>query len=103
MRLRTHGRQFPGVVISWPPTLRQGFNRFCSSKERLIFSGAKARWPLRQAQGGGGLDQHTVPSAGLFCRLGGCLRPFQLQQQSMRFAESGSLFQCAQDVAARLD
>ncbi len=101
MRLRTHGRQFPGVLISGPPTLRQGFNSFCTSKERLIFTDAKARWPLRQAQGG--LDQHTVPSAELFCRLGGCLRPFQLQQQSMRFAESRSLFQSAQDVAAGLD
>ena len=35
-----------------PPTLRRGFNGFCTSKEKIIVSGAKARRPLRQAQGG---------------------------------------------------
>ena len=35
-----------------PPTLRRGFNGFCTSKEKIIVSGAKARGPLRQAQGG---------------------------------------------------
>jgi hypothetical protein len=35
-----------------PPTLRQGFNGLCISKQKIIVSGAKARRPLRQAQGG---------------------------------------------------
>jgi hypothetical protein len=35
-----------------PPTLHRGFNGLCTSKEKIIVSGAKARRPLRQAQGG---------------------------------------------------
>jgi hypothetical protein len=40
------------LLLYPPPTLRRGFNGFCTSNEKLEVSGAKARRPLRQAQGG---------------------------------------------------
>jgi hypothetical protein len=40
------------LLFQSPPTLRRGFNGFCTIKEKIIVSGAKARRPLRQAQGG---------------------------------------------------
>ena len=40
------------LLLYPPPTLRRGFNGFCTSKDKVEVSGAKARRPLRQAQGG---------------------------------------------------
>jgi hypothetical protein len=51
-----------GLLLSSPPTLRRGFNGFCTSTEEMMCSGAKARRPLRQAQGGlNQLDASAVP------------------------------------------
>jgi hypothetical protein len=40
------------MLIESPPTPRRGFNGFCTSNVQMTFSGAKARKPLKQAQGG---------------------------------------------------
>ena len=40
------------LLLYPPPTLRRGFNGLCTSNDKVKVSGAKARRPLRQAQGG---------------------------------------------------